>query len=131
MQALLTERSASIFRGVSLLVLATVLVFGTGTLLIDGRFVRPPIGWLFPLATAILGILALSAYVRFLRAADELLRKIHVEALALAFGTGAVFMTVYRLCERLGAPKLDSNDPLLVMVIACCTGLWLGVRRYS
>ena len=131
MQALLTERSAPIFRGVSLLVLATALVFGTGTVLIDGGFVRPPIAWIFPVATAIVGIVALAAYVRFLRVADELLRKIHVEALALAFGTGAVFMIVYRLCERLGAPKLDSNDPLLVMGIACCIGLWLGVRRYS
>ena len=128
---LLTDRSAAAIRPVGLLVLSTTVVFIVGTLLIDGRFVGNGIGWLFPAATAALGLLSIRSYIIFLRTADELLRKIHIEALALGFGAAAVFMIAYRLCERLGAPKLDSNDPLIVMVSFTCIGLFLGVRRYS
>ncbi len=128
---LLTDRSAQSLQRVSILLMAACLMFIAGTLLIDGRFVRPPVAWIFPAATAVLGLLTLQSYVNFLRVADELLRKIHIEALALGFGAGAVFMLVYRLCERLGAPKLDSNDPLWIMAVFCGIGLCIGIRRYS
>lgn len=86
---------------------------------------------MIPAAALFLGVMTVRAYVRFLRNADELLRKIHLEALAIAFGTGAVFMPVYRLCERLGAPKLDSVDPLFVILLAWVFGQWFGGRRYA
>ena len=74
---------------------------------------------------------AARSFVVFLRGADELLRKIQLEALALSFGAAAIFMIGWRLCERLGAPKLDVDDPLMVMVITWSIGLWLGFRRYA
>lgn len=36
----------------------------------------------------------------------------------------------WRLCERLGAPKLDVVDPVLVMIAFRVAGQWLGLRRY-
>ena len=62
---------------------------------------------------------------------DELERKIHVEALALGFGVGAVWMMGWRLFERAGAPLLDVNDGLLVMLIAYGVGVALARRRYA
>src|SRR5215211_4706876 len=53
---------------------------------------------------------AARSYVVFLRGADELLRKIQLEALAMSFGVACIFMIGWRLCERLGAPKLDVDD---------------------
>ncbi len=82
------------------------------------------------LLTAVLGILAMRSYVHFLRQADELLSKIQLEALALGFGAGAVFMVVYRLCERLGAPRLDASGPLMVMVVVWALSQLLVARRY-
>ena len=74
---------------------------------------------------------AVLAFIRFLREADELLRKIQLEALGVAFGAGAVFTLGYRLCERIGAPRLDVSDGYLVMMIFWTLGQYLGYRRYS
>jgi hypothetical protein len=78
-----------------------------------------------------LGVLTLASYVAYLRSCDELERKIHVEALALGFGVGAVWMMAWRLLERAGAPQLDVNDGLLVMLGAYGVGVALARQRYS
>ena len=87
--------------------------------------------WVLTAATILLFTGTVRAYIVFIRNADELLRKIQVEALALSFGTATIFMIGWRLCERLGAPQLDVDDPLLVMVITWAIGQWMGMRRYA
>ena len=82
-------------------------------------------------ATIVLLTIAARAYLIFLRGADELLRKIQLEALAFSFGAAVIFMFGWRLCERLGAPKLDVDDPVFVMMIVWGFGQWLGYRRYA
>jgi hypothetical protein len=67
----------------------------------------------------------------FLRDADELLRRIETEALALGFGAGAVVGLVYPLLEKLGAPALGGHATLLAMMLSWGLGSWLGMRRYS
>lgn len=79
----------------------------------------------------VLGLLTLASYIAFLRSSDELERKIHVEALALGFGVGAVWMMAWRLLERAGAPQLDVNDGLLVMFLAYAAGVAAARRRYA
>jgi hypothetical protein len=88
------------------------------------------LAWALIAATILPGVATLRAYVRFVREADELLRKIQLEALALAFGVGAVFMMAWRLVERAGGPALDVNDPLLVMFAVWLGAQWWGARRY-
>ena len=105
--------------------------FAAATILIDGDFIPRAAGWALTAVTAILMVLSMGSYIVFLRHADELLRKVHLEALAFAFGTGMVVMMVYRLCERLGAPKLDFNDPSLIMILTWMAGQWIGARRYA
>jgi hypothetical protein len=80
---------------------------------------------------AVLGLLTLGSYVAFLRSCDELERKIHVEALALGFGFGAVWMMAWRLFERAGAPQLDVNDGLLAMLLAYAVGVAIARQRYA
>jgi hypothetical protein len=82
-------------------------------------------------SNVVLGAAAVWAYLRLLRRADELERKIQVEALALGFGAGAVGMMAYRLFERAGAPPVDVNDALLVMLLGYVVGLVLARRRYA
>jgi hypothetical protein len=83
------------------------------------------------LLPTLLGAAVVWSYVTFIRRADELLRKIHLEALALGFGAGVVFMLGYRLFERAGAPELDVSDPILVMMLVFTAAQLLLNRRYA
>lgn len=98
-------------------------------------------GWLpggAPAVTAILlatgcGLGMVLAYRRFLREADELRRKIEIEALALAAGVGLVGGISYRLLQRAGA--VGGFEPLDVVVLLISAtymlGVLLGYRRYA
>src|SRR5688572_19659258 len=105
--------------------------FAATTILLDGNFIPAAAGWAMTAITGSLMVLAMCSYIHFLRQADELLRKVHLDALAFGFGAGVVVMMTYRLCERLGAPKLDFNDAALVMTLTWMAGQWIGARRYA
>lgn len=126
-----TPRDARHLRVFHLWLAGAVLAFIAATFLIDQALIPAPAGWLLTALSIVLMASSIRSYMVFLRNADELLRKIHLDALALAFGVGAMAMMGYRLCERLGAPKLDVNDPFLVMMIVWALGQWLGMRRYA
>ena len=128
---LFTPRDAHNYRTFSGWMIGAMVTFAAATLLIDGKFINPAAGWAITIACAVLMVVAMRSYILFLRQADELLRKVHLDALAFAFGTGVVLMMAYRLCERLGAPKLDVNDAALVMLLTWMAGQWIGARRYS
>lgn len=110
---------------------SAMFAFGATTLLIDGKVIPAAVAWTLTGVTAFLMIMSMGTYMFFLRQADELLRKVHLDSLAFAFGTGVVVMMTYRLCERLGAPKLDFNDASLVMMLTWMAGQWIGARRYA
>jgi hypothetical protein len=129
--SLYTPRDLRNYSQFTLWMVAAVIAFAAATILIDGRWIPDAIGWTLTVAAIVLMILAVRAYIYFLRNADELLRKVHIEALALGFGAGAIAMMGYRLCERLGAPKLDVNDPFLVMMLVWFFAQYLGQRRYA
>ncbi len=127
-----TPRDALNIRIFSVWTMAAAACFITATILIGERIIdRSALAWSLVAVTIVLALLAVRSYLIFLRAADELLRRIQLEGLALGFGAGAVFMLCYRLLERLGAPKLDSNDPFFVMLIFWALGQYIGMRRYS
>ena len=89
-----------------------------------------PAAWAIAIAPNVLGLGALLAYLHFLRMADELLRKIQLEGLALGFGAGVVFAMSYQLLERAGAPQLQVSDTVVVMMVGWAVGQLLGLRRY-
>jgi hypothetical protein len=129
---LYTPRDARNLKVFNAWLIGAVLMFSTATILLAKKLVVPmPIGWALTIATIVLLALAARAYIVFLRDADELLRKIQLEALALSFGAAVVFMLGWRLCERLGAPKLDVDDPFIVMTVVWGLGQWTGFRRYG
>jgi hypothetical protein len=87
--------------------------------------------WLLVGLAVLLAVQATRRYLVFLRAADELLRKIEMEALALGFAAGASFSLLYPLLEKLGAPELDEHATAVVMMLSWAAGSWLGTRRYN
>ncbi len=126
----MTPRDAENLRRFNVVCLAWAMMFAGATMAIGSFGVAGLTGWALATATLLLGVTTMGLYLKFLRGADELLRKIHVEALGLGFGASIVFMLFWRLCERLGAPKLDVVDPVLVMVAFWVVGQWLGLRRF-
>lgn len=91
----------------------------------------PWMPWLFAGLSALCTVQAVRSYLAFLREADELLRRIQTEALALGFAAGAAFALIYPLLEQLGAPVFGGNGVFVVMMFSWSAGAWLGTRRYS
>jgi hypothetical protein len=88
------------------------------------------VAWTVALVPDVLGVMAVRAYVRFLREADELVRKIHLEATALGFGAGVVFILGYSAAEQAGAPELEPSIAAAFMLVMAGIGQWLAGRRY-
>lgn len=92
---------------------------------------NPALRWgavALPVAMALAAILA---YLRFLRDADELLRKIHLEGMAYGFGVAFVLSTAAPLVERAGAPPLPGSVLWALMVVGWAIGQLVGRRRYA
>jgi hypothetical protein len=111
--------------------LTATLAYTAAALAFKWRASGPP--WLPGLLTVAAWLLALHAvrcFLTYLRQADELLRKIQTEALALGFAAGAVVSLLYPLLEKLGAPALGGYATFVVMMLAWAAGSWFGTRRY-
>ena len=89
-----------------------------------------PLVWLLAAAPNVIAVVAVFAYMRFLRMADELLRKIQLEGLALGFAAGVVFITGYQLLEAAGASQLQTDDIVLVMIFSWMAGQFYGMWHY-
>ncbi len=86
--------------------------------------------WLVAAGPNVFSVAALLAYLRFLRMADELLRQIQLEGLALGFGAGVLFAVGYQLLVLAGAPQAQLSDLAGVMMVAWAVGQLLATRRY-
>ncbi len=86
--------------------------------------------WALAIGPSLLGAGALLAYLRFLRQADELLRRIQLEGLALGFAVGLIFTLGYQLLERVGAPSLPAGVTAVVMLVAWAGGEIAATMRY-
>jgi hypothetical protein len=89
-----------------------------------------PAAWLVAGVPVVFSVVALLVYLRFLRMADELVRRIQLEGLALGVGAGVVFAMGWSSLELAGAPKADVGDAASVMMIAWSVGTVLAMRRY-
>jgi len=92
-----------------------------------------PEGLVSDLAVAVpiaLGLIAVLAYVRLIRQADELQRKIQLEAMALGFGGAFLGNFGLDLLHQVGVP-VDGGDLFLVAAAFYIIGVILGARRYA
>jgi hypothetical protein len=130
---LFTPHDAKNYRTFNIWLMVSMFTFAAVTIVLDvdrALVSGAPAAALVAITIVFLTV-AVAMYLRFIREADELLRKIHIDGLAAGFGAGAIFMLGYRLCERIGAPKLDVDDGFLVMMLFWALGQYLGYRRYS
>lgn len=90
-----------------------------------------PLAWAAVGVCAAVGLVVVRYYLRFLHDADELLRKIQLEALGVGFGAAFVGNFVLSLVERLGAWTFGADDLFLMMVVFYMIGIVVGTRRYA
>lgn len=86
--------------------------------------------WAVALLPLLLGVIAVLAYLKFLRAADELLRRIQLEGLAFGFGAGVLYATSYEVLEFVAVPAASLSDTATVMMLAWVAGQLLSTWRY-
>ena len=84
------------------------------------------------LLSATLGIVMMLAYWKFLREADELQRKIQLEALAIGFGVGLIGAFTAHLLSRAGlVTSIEISEAATIMMIAYAVATIVGERRYA
>jgi hypothetical protein len=119
-------------RRVTLWALAWALSFVAVTLAIKKQWLPFGVALAGMIGTALFGIATVLAYRRFLQEADELRRKIEMEALAFAFGAGVIGgMTYWQLMVSGAVSGLGFAYVFAAMVISHSVGVLIGLRRYS
>ena len=79
-----------------------------------------------------LGLGVLFAYRKFLSNADELMRKVQLDALALTVGVGVVAGFSYTLLESASiVGNAEAMNLVMVMVVTYITGVVVGLRRFA
>ena len=99
----------------------------------DGSMAAQPLwAWPVTILPIVLGVLLAYYYQRFIRETDEMMRKIHLEALATAFGVAFVVGVAAGLLAQIDVPRIDEADDLTwaAMVGTYSVRLKMLARRY-
>lgn len=106
------------------------VVLLVGAILLVNRF--PAAWWRYPVMVVPLLplLLVVRAVARLLVEADELQRRIQLEALAVAFGAGSVLTFGYGLLQAVGLPTVSWLWVWPVYAACWLVGSFLARRRY-
>ncbi|MCB0666018.1 MAG: hypothetical protein KDC80_09365 [Saprospiraceae bacterium] len=82
---------------------------------------------------AVFGVGMILANRRYINGLDELLKKIHLEAMAMALGVGIVGGFTYSLLDTTNLINGDAEISVICILIALTylTGIFLGQKRYA
>ena len=86
--------------------------------------------WLVAALPAALSVAMFVAYLRFVQQADELVRRVQLESLAVGFGAGVLLAVGYPLFAAAGAPPLDVSAAAVVMMLAWAIDQITASARY-
>lgn len=86
--------------------------------------------WLLAIIPAALSLPALLANVRFIRQADEFMRKVQLHGIAIGFATTFIFCMGYHTLERVGAPHLPVIFAAVPLALGWATGSFIVAFRH-
>ena len=86
--------------------------------------------WLLAIIPIALGIPALLANVRFIREADEFMRKVQLQGIAIGFAVGFVFCLGCQALEHVGAPRLPVIFVTLPLGLGWAIGSFMVAYRH-
>jgi len=92
--------------------------------------VEGPVAWLLAAVPIVISIPTVRSVLRFLREADEFMRKVQLEGIAMGFGAGAIFCMGYFGLEHVGAPQLPMAVALVPMTLGWCIGSFVVAARH-
>jgi hypothetical protein len=127
-----TPRDRRNRRRYTLLLAVWALAFLSSTFLIASDVVTVgPLRWVAACVPSIFAIIAVIAYWRYLREADELAGAIQLKALAFAVSAGFIVWPAFELLAESGVPIDDwPNLTMLTMIGFYVFGVALGRRHY-
>ncbi|WP_153067178.1 hypothetical protein [Steroidobacter cummioxidans] len=88
------------------------------------------LGGLLAIIPIALSIPALLANIRFIREADEFMRKVQLQGIAIGFAAGFVFCMGYQVLERAGAPHLSMIFATAPLGIGWAIGSFIVAYRH-
>jgi hypothetical protein len=91
---------------------------------------RGPLAWLLALLPIVFSIPLVKALLRFLREADEFMRKVQLEGIAIGYCAGAIFCLGYHALEHAGAPELPMVFALFPLTLGWVVGSFLVAYRH-
>ncbi|WP_243074311.1 hypothetical protein [Microbacterium sp. SS28] len=93
---------------------------------------QPVLSWIAIALNVAVGIVWIASYARFLRGADDLQRKIQMDAMAAALGAGLVGGCAYAAASSAGLVSFDSDIAFLIalMAVAYLIAILVGSLRY-
>ena len=86
--------------------------------------------WILAVLPTLMLVGAVFAYIKFLREADELIRKIQMDALAVAFGIGVIMGLAYETLELVGVPLAEPSLIAVTMMVVWSLAQFDAIRRY-
>lgn len=86
--------------------------------------------WLLALLPTLFSIPLVCALRRFLREADELMRKIQLEGIAIGYSAGSIFCVGYHGLEHVGAPQLPIVFAVVPLGLGWAIGSFLVAYRH-
>ena len=108
-----------------------VCAFGVATVLLPSSKLPVILSWTLAALPLVLGFFAVRSYVYFLKQADELIQKIHLEALALGCGSGLIVGTALGLLAQVVGHNEDAGAFIWLSILAGYVfGLTRAQRRY-
>jgi hypothetical protein len=89
-----------------------------------------PFAWLLAVIPIVLGVPTVRTYLRFLREADEFMRKVQLEGIAIGYAVGSLACIGYHTLEHVGAPELPMIVALIPFASGWAVGAFLVALRY-
>jgi len=86
--------------------------------------------WVIAVIPGVLGVIAMWIYLKFLKEADEMIRRIQINGVAIGFAIGILVAVGYHPFQLAGAPAIDTMDMFAVMMFAWVAGQIIALRRY-
>ena len=91
---------------------------------------RGPSVWLLAAIPVALIFPVLFACLRFIREADEFMRKVQLEGIAIGFAAGFVFCIGYHMLEKVGAPQLSMIVVTVPLILGWTVGSFIVAFRH-
>lgn len=91
---------------------------------------QSPFAWLLAMIPIVLGVPTVRAYLRFIREADEFMRKVQLEGIAIGYAVGSLACIGYHTLERVGAPELPMIIAVIPLAFGWAVGAFLVAFRY-